>query len=161
MKELLIIAKKVAHKLIEKNQNISVIESSSGGLISTALLSQEGASAYYIGGQVIYTATSIRALTGLRLRELKEQNIRSSSEPFALLLGKKGCELYETDWCLTETGAAGPSGNGYGDPPGFSCYAVSGLKSISSHINTNSDNRFENMIKFSESALTLLLDNID
>ena len=161
MEELIEIAKKVANKLINENQTISVIESSSGGLISTALLSQPGASAYYIGGQVIYTAASIRALTGLKLRELKEQNIRSSSEEFALLLGKKGCELYQTDWCLTETGAAGPSGNGYGDPPGFSCFAVSGIKSLSSHINTNSNKRFENMVKFSESALSLLNDNLE
>ena len=79
MEELIEIAKKVANKLINENQTISVIESSSGGLISTALLSQPGASAYYIGGQVIYTAASIKALTGLKLRELKEQNIRSSS----------------------------------------------------------------------------------
>ena len=61
MEELIKIAKKVAHKLINENQTISIIESSSGGLISTALLSQPGASAYYIGGQVIYTAASIKA----------------------------------------------------------------------------------------------------
>ena len=66
--------------IIRKNkQTVSVIESSSGGLISSALLSQEGASAYYMGGQVIYTMQSIRAITDLRMRDLKEKNIRSSS----------------------------------------------------------------------------------
>ena len=161
MEELLEIAKKVSVKLTEREETVSVIESSSGGLISSSLLAQPGASAYYIGGQVVYTAKSIRGVTGLRLRDLKEKNIRSSSEPFALLLGEKGIEIYGTDWCITETGAAGPSGNGYGDPPGYSCFAISGHKSISSFVNTNSDNRQENMIHFSCAALNLLLSNLD
>ena len=161
MEKLLKIAAEVSKELVKRQETISVIESSSGGLISSSLLSQAGASAYYIGGQVVYTARSIKGVTGFRLRDLKEKNIRSSSEPFALLLGKKGVEMYSTDWCVTETGAAGPSGNGYGDPAGYSCFAISGKKSISSHINTNSDNRFENMINFSSAALELLLNNIN
>ena len=73
------IANQISGILKKKEETVSVVESSSGGLISAALLSQSGASSYYMGGQVIYTARSIRALTGLRLRELKEKNIRSSS----------------------------------------------------------------------------------
>ena len=161
MEKLIEIAKEVSIALAKRKETISVIESSSGGLISSALLAQPGASVYYIGGQVIYTAKAIKNITGLRLRDLKDKNIRSSSEPFALLLGEKGIEIYGTDWCITETGAAGPSGNGYGDPPGYSCFAISGRKSISSFINTNSDNRLENMIHFSCAALNLLLSNLN
>ena len=161
MEKLIKIAKEVSIALAKREETISVIESSSGGLISSALLAHPGASAYYIGGQVIYTARAIKNITGLRLRDLKDKNIRSSSEPFALLLGEKGIEIYETDWCIAETGAAGPSGNGYGDPAGYSCFAISGHKSISSFINTNSDNRLENMIHFSCAALNLLLSNLD
>ena len=68
------IAGQISEILKNKKQTISVVESSSGGLISAALLSQPGASKYYMGGQVVYTAKSIRAVTGLRLRELKEKN---------------------------------------------------------------------------------------
>ena len=161
MEKLLSIAKEVSIALIKREETISVIESSSVGLISSSLLAQPGASAYYIGGQVVYTAKSIRGVTGLRLRDLKEKNIRSSSEPFALFLGEKGVEMYSTDWCITETGAAGPTGNGYGDPAGYSCFAISGKKNISSHINTNSDNRFENMVNFSSAALELFLSNLN
>ena len=161
MEKLLNIAKEVSIALIKREETISVIESSSGGLISSSLLAQPGASAYYIGGQVVYTAKSIRGVTGLRLRDLKEKNIRSSSEPFALLLANKGVEMYSTDWCITETGAAGPTGNGYGDPAGYSCFAISGGKNISSHVNTNSDNRFENMVNFSSAALELFLSNLN
>ena len=78
-----------------------------------------------------------------------------------MLLGEKGIEMYSTDWCITETGAAGPTGNGYGDPAGYSCFAISGGKNISSHVNTNSDNRFENMVNFSSAALELFLSNLN
>ncbi len=93
MEKLLSIAKEVSIALIQREETVSVIESSSGGLISSSLLAQPGASAYYIGGQVVYTAKSIRGVTGLRLRDLKEKNIRSSSEPFALLLGGRDINL--------------------------------------------------------------------
>ena len=134
MEKLIEIAKEVSIALAKRKETISVIESSSGGLISSALLAQPGASVYYIGGQVIYTAKAIKNITGLRLRDLKDKNIRSSSEPFALLLGEKGIEIYGTDWCITETGAAGPSGNGYGDPPGYSCFAISSNFCITSSV---------------------------
>ena len=134
MNDIVKLSSEIANLLKKNKQTVSVIESSSGGLISSALLSQEGASTYYMGGQVIYTLQSIRAITDLRIRELKEKNIRSSSEPFVLLIAQKACSLYETDWAIGESGAAGPSGNGYGDPAGYSCFAVAGKKEKTSHI---------------------------
>ena len=111
-----------------------------------------------MGGQVIYTLQSIRAITGLRIRELKEKNIRSSSEPFALLIAQKACGLYETDWAIGESGAAGPSGNGYGDPAGYSCFAIAGKEEKTSHIYTNSDSRIENMEAFTKASLEQFLE---
>ena len=77
MNDIVKLSSEIASLLKKNKQTVSVIESSSGGLISSALLSQEGASAYYMGGQVIYTLQSIRAITGLRIRELKEKNINT------------------------------------------------------------------------------------
>ncbi len=159
MDKLKNLAKKASEVLIENNQTISVAESSSGGLISSALLAQPGASKYYLGGQVIYTAASIRVLSGMRIRDLKEKKIRSSSEPFALLMAEKVCEIYESDWGIGETGAAGPTGNGYGDPPGYSCLAVYGERETSTHVLTNSNNRRENMEAFALAALDLFIKN--
>ena len=153
MNDIVKLSSEIASLLKKNKQTVSVIESSSGGLISSALLSQEGASAYYMGGQVIYTLQSIRAITSLRIRELKEKNIRSSSEPFALLIAQKACGLYETDWAIGESGAAGPSGNGYGDPAGYSCFAIAGKEEKTSHIYTNSEIRMENMEAFTKAAL--------
>ena len=153
MNNIVKLSSEIANLLKKNKQTVSVIESSSGGLISSALLSQKGASSYYMGGQVIYTLQSIKAITGLRMRELKEKNIRSSSEPFALLIAQKACGLYETDWAIGESGAAGPTGNGYGDPAGYTCFAVAGKQERTSHIYTNSKIRIENMEAFTKAAL--------
>ena len=153
MNNIVKLSSEIANLLKKNKQTVSVIESSSGGLISSALLSQQGASAYYMGGQVIYTLQSIKAITGLRMRELKEKNIRSSSEPFALLIAQKARGLYETDWAIGESGAAGPTGNGYGDPAGYTCFAVAGKQERTSHIYTNSKIRIENMEAFTKAAL--------
>jgi nicotinamide mononucleotide (NMN) deamidase PncC len=46
MKELVAIAEQIAERLVARHQTIAVAESSTGGLISAALLAVPGASAY-------------------------------------------------------------------------------------------------------------------
>jgi len=59
------LVKRVADILIERQQTLAVSESSTGGLISAALLSVPGASAFFLGGGVIYTAKAREALLGI------------------------------------------------------------------------------------------------
>src|SRR5215813_1072289 len=73
--------------LRERKQTIAVAESSAGGLINASLVAVPGASAYYLGGAVIYTAAGRSALLGLTAADMA--NIRSASEPFAKLLAQR------------------------------------------------------------------------
>lgn len=148
------LAAAVAQQLIAAKQTVSVAESSSGGLISAALLSVPGASAYYLGGGVIYTARSRHRLMGLG-REAVE-GMRSASEPYALLLARSIRTQLETTWGAAETGAAGPSGNPYGDAPGHSCLAVAGPVELTLTLETGVDDRAVNMVRFAQAALQLL-----
>jgi nicotinamide-nucleotide amidase len=59
-------------------------------------------------------------------------------------------------WSLSETGAAGPSGNRYGDAPGHSCLAIAGPAEHSRTIETGSSDRLGNMRIFAASALAFL-----
>jgi nicotinamide-nucleotide amidase len=158
MKDLVPIAEKIAARLIERRQTIAVAESSTGGLISASLLAVPGASAYFIGGGVIYTRDARKILMDIPDEAMK--GIRSASEPYAKLLASQIRTRFSTDWGLSETGATGPTGNRYGDAAGHSCMAVAGPQEEVKTLETASGDRLANMHVFAETALNLLLRNL-
>jgi nicotinamide-nucleotide amidase len=158
MQELIPVAEKIAARLIERKQTIAVAESSTGGLISAALLSVPGASAYFLGGGVIYTREARQVLMDIPNDAMKE--IRSASQPYAKLLASQIRTRLATDWGLSETGATGPTGNRYGDAAGHSCMAVAGPAEAVITLETGSNDRQANMQAFAKAALELLLENL-
>ena len=147
-------ARPLADLLLKRGETIAVGESSSGGLISASLLAIPGASAYFLGGGVIYTLQSREGLAGISKEAM--EGIRSSSEPYALLLAKTMRDRMRAVWGLSETGAAGPSGNRYGDLPGHTCIAVCGPEEMSMTLETGRNDREDNMSRFAEAALNVM-----
>src|SRR6201995_2247323 len=158
MKELVAIAEKIAAQLIERRQTIAVAESSTGGLISAALLAVPGASAYFLGGAVVYTRDARRILMDIPDDAMK--GIRSASEPYAKLLAEQVRRRFGTDLGLSETGATGPTGNRYGDAAGHSCMAGAGAATEVMKRGTGNGDRQANMHEFAKTALGLLLKNL-
>ena len=158
MQTLLDISARIAPKLIARADTVAVAESAAGGLISAALLSVPGASAYFRGGDVIYTPAS-RAAFGITAEDM--HGMRSASEPYARLLAQRARLRLHATWGLAETGAAGPSGNRYGDPAGHACIAVAGPNSSSRVVSTGHSERYANMLAFAEAALLLLETEIE
>lgn len=154
MPDLTPIATSVAELLKAANQTLAVAESSAGGLISAALVSIPGASAYYVGGAVVYTSTSRRAL--LNIGDEAMTGMRASTEPYALLKARTLREQLGTTWGLAETGASGPTGNRYGDSAGHACIAVTGPVERSITVETGKADREANMWTFTKAALDLL-----
>jgi nicotinamide-nucleotide amidase len=146
--------RRIADRLIGRKETIGVSESSAGGLISAALLAVPGASAYFLGGGVIYTRNAMVGLLDLGPEKL--DGIRSATEPMARLLADTVRSRLGADWGVAETGATGPTGNRYGDAAGHACIAVSGKLSASRTLETGSSNRAANMIAFANAALELL-----
>src|ERR1700756_3935752 len=159
MKDLVGIAEQIAAKLVARKQTIAVAESSTGGLISAALLSVPGASAYFLGGGVVYTRDARRILMDIPDEAMK--GIRSASEPYAKLLAEQVRGRFSTDWGLSETGATGPTGNRYGDAAGHSCMAVAGTDTSVITLETGSNDRQANMQVFAATALKLLLKELE
>jgi len=158
MQDLVPIAEKIAAKLIERRQTIAVAESSTGGLISASLLAVPGASAYFLGGAVVYTRDARKILMDIPDEAMK--GIRSASEPYAKLLASQIRTRFSTDWGLSETGAAGPTGNRYGDAAGHSCIGIAGLDPAAMTLETGSAERRANMHEFARTALEFLLQNL-
>ncbi len=95
-----------------------------GGLISAALLAVPGASAYFLGGAVVYTRQAKNSLLAISDGALSE--FRPATEQHAVLLARRVRVQFAATWGLGETGATGPSGNCYGDPAGHTCLAIAG-----------------------------------
>ncbi len=158
MNELTTMAATLGALLKERKETIGVAESSAGGLISAALLAVPGASAYFLGGGVIYTQAARRGL--LRVGDEAVKGIRSSSEPYAQLKARTVRELLGATWGLAETGASGPTGNRYGDAAGHACIAVSGPVERVITVETGDADRERNMWAFTRAALKLLEDAV-
>ncbi len=153
MQKLLPRAELLGALLKSRKQTVAVSESSSGGLVSAALLAVPGASAYFMGGAVVYTQTARSAL--LQIGDAEMAGLRSSSEPYAQLLARTLRERFGTDWGIAETGAAGPAGNRYGDAAGHTCLAISGKVEMVRTLETGSADRVANMRIFADALLQL------
>src|ERR1700749_4967299 len=139
MQDLLPIATRIGERLKARGETICIAESSIGGLLSAALLSVPGASAYYIGGAGIYTRTAGDAL--LMIPPEARVGLRASTEPYALLMARTIRERLGTTWSLSETGASGPTGNRYGDAAGHACMGVAGAEALAMTLETGRRDR--------------------
>lgn len=147
------LAARVGAALRERGQTVAVTESSAGGLVSAALLAIPGASAFFVGGAVVYTRRAGRALLGLTPGDVA--GMRGETEPYAALVANRIRGQLRATWGLGESGAAGPSGSPYGDAPGHVCVAVAGDVTRTKTIETGEGDRVLNMDLFARQLLAL------
>ena len=144
--------------LRERGETVATGEGSCGGLISTALLAVPGASAYFLGGSVIYTK---HALDGLLTGQVERPpKLRGASESWVMHLAEAARTHIGATWGIGEGGATGPSGNPYGDPAGHAWVGVSGPVDASRHVLTGDNNRAANMVVFAIAGLDLFADTL-
>jgi PncC family amidohydrolase len=154
MADLFRLAADVGARLKARGETVAVAESAAGGLISAALLSVPGASAFYLGGAVVYTPRARHRLLGLKREDVR--GFMSATEPFALLMAETIRKQHSVTWGIGETGAAGPNGNPYGHAAGHDVVAVAGPVNVARTIATGSGDRQANMVAFAAAALGLL-----
>ena len=158
MRDLVAHAERIAALLKARKETVAVAESSAGGLITAALLAVPGASAYCLGGMVIYTRQAWDALRDFDQKLLG--GYRSATEQNALIRARLIRDRFAASWGIGETGAAGPTGNRYGDPAGHACLAVCGLRERVITLKTGSSDRLANMHAFAAAALRLLEESL-
>jgi nicotinamide-nucleotide amidase len=156
---LLPIAERAGTLLKARKETIAVAESSTGGLVSAALLAMPGASAYFLGGSVVYTRTAREALLGIPTSVL--QGTAPASEQMAALLAEGARQRLGTNWGVGEAGATGPAGNRYGHASGHGVFAVAGPVSLTRTIETGSTNRIDNMRVFAATLLGMLVEALE
>ena len=159
------LAQQIATILKARKETVAVAEGSAGGLVSAALLAVPGASAYYLGGTVVYTPQAHKAFIAGTV-ELPA-GMRGASEPFATYLAEAVAQRTEATWGIGEAGAAGPP-NRYGDPAGHVWLAISGphtpggtSTTVTRHLLTGLEDRVANMAVFTAGALRLFLETLE
>jgi nicotinamide-nucleotide amidase len=148
------VAEAIAQRLIQRGETVGVAESSAGGLIAAALLGVAGASAYFKGGVVVYTGEGKQRLAGMTPEAIAQH--RSSTEPHTVMLAHAIGDRLDATWAIAETGAAGPTGNRYGDAAGHAALAVAGPVERQQTVETGDSDRRANMERFAVAALRLL-----
>jgi nicotinamide-nucleotide amidase len=137
--------------LIGRGEKIAVSESSTGGLIAASLVAVPGASAFMLGGTVVYTLEAGQAfLSGDRPRP---SGMRGATVEFATWCAESVAARSGATWGLAETGATGPTGNPYGDPAGHGWCAMVGPAHGDRHSLTGESSRADNMFRFAMAAL--------
>ncbi len=103
---------------------VGLAESCTGGLLSSLICAEPGASDFYVGSVVSYARSVKESL--LNVPKPLLTTCGEVSLPVALAMAKGACATLRSDWSVSITGVAGPSGGSGEKPVGFVCFAVVG-----------------------------------
>ena len=155
MDTLLPRAARAADLLRARGETLATGEGSVGGLVSAALIAQAGASAYFLGGTIVYTRQGARALRDRATLDLA--GLAPFTPAFVQELADGLRRQTKADWTTSEMGAAGPAPSPYGPAAGTAVIAVSGPVARAILVETGSDDRIANMRAFGRATLDLLI----
>ncbi|KAL4938607.1 hypothetical protein BDV06DRAFT_50036 [Aspergillus oleicola] len=144
--------------LKSRNETVSVAETAAGGLISASLLSVPGASAIYKGGLTVYTLESRLAFAGWTSTSI--ENYSGPTPDIVSGLAAHTRKTLESTYAVSESGTAGPTGGtSRNRTPGYVALAVSTpTGQVTREVETESNDRAKNMVRFAEEGLKLLRD---
>lgn len=118
------LAEKLVHYLIENHLSVSVAESCTGGLISKSITDIPGCSEIYPGGVCSYSNEMKQKWLGVKASTLADYGAVS---PETAIEMAEGIRLTTgSDYGLSTTGIAGPSGGSAEKPVGLVYVGVSG-----------------------------------
>jgi PncC family amidohydrolase len=150
------LASEVASLLTNRGETVAVAESTTGGLVSAALLWTAGASRYYAGGGVLYTLNSRVVLAGAPAEMF--ENYRGTTQEMLAAVAEAFRQKLGATWCIAESGLAGPTSGRSGLPPGRTTVGVCGPLSRTAVFETGISDREANMIEFTTITLRYLRD---
>ena len=103
-----IISREVSQLLWEMEKTVSTAESCTGGRIAEAIIAVPGASKYFKGGIISYVDEVKESLLGVSREVLEEKTAVCEEVAMAMVCG--ACKTLNTDFAISATGFAGPTG---------------------------------------------------
>ena len=111
-----VISREISELLWEMEKTVGTAESCTGGRIAEAIIAVPGASKYFKGGIISYTNEIKESLLGVSHDVLEEKT--AVCEEVAVAMVKGACKALNTDYAISATGIAGPSGGSKEIPVG-------------------------------------------
>ena len=106
----------VHNALINRGQTLAVAESCTGGAIASKFTAQAGASAYFLCGVVSYSNEAKSEVLGVDMSDIAQYGAVSEQVAIAMARGVKG--ISHSDFAISTTGIAGPTGGSEAKPVG-------------------------------------------
>ena len=106
--EAKIISREVSELLWEMEKTVSTAESCTGGRIAEAIIAVPGASKYFKGGIISYVNEIKESILGVDHQVLEEQTAVCEEVAKQMVIG--ACRTLNTDYAISATGIAGPTG---------------------------------------------------
>ena len=103
-----IFSREVREILWETEKTVGTAESCTGGRIGEAIIAVPGASKYFKGGIISYVDEVKENLLGVDHQLLEEKT--AVCEEVAIAMVKGACKILNTDYAISATGFAGPTG---------------------------------------------------
>ena len=106
--EAKVTSREISELLWEMEKTVGTAESCTGGRIAEAIMAVPGASKYFKGGIISYVNEIKESLLGIDPQVLEEKT--AVCEEVAVAMVKGACKALNTDYAISATGIAGPSG---------------------------------------------------
>ncbi len=111
------LASVVGELLVAKGQTLAIAESCTGGWLGQMLTDTPGSSRYFMGGIIAYANQVKIDLLGVNVQDLATEGAVSALVASQMATGVKA--KLNTDWAVSITGVAGPSGGTESKPVGL------------------------------------------
>lgn len=130
--------------LKSRNQTLSTAESCTGGNIAHLITSISGSSQIFQGSVVAYSNTIKSAVLRVSEQILKDHG--AVSEPVVVEMAEGVRSIFKTDYALSVSGIAGPTGGSSEKPVGTIWFALSsdkGTRTMKVHLSANRERNIE------------------
>jgi nicotinamide-nucleotide amidase len=146
----------IAQRLMAQEKRVSVAEADTCGLIGYMLSTVPGSSKFFPGGVIAYTGGLKQSILGVSDELYHTKG--SVSPEMAIAMARGVRDLTGTDYGLSVTGVAGPTGGRSGLPVGTFYIGIAGPDDleVAERIQTDADERDGNKRLAAQAVLDLL-----
>lgn len=149
---------RIAHILNQNKKTLSLAESCSGGAIAEQIISEAGASSFFLGSIVPYKTDLKTKILGVPEALIQEHSVVSIE--VAESMARNCCKLFNTDYAISTTGIAGPTKGDGVDEVGTVCIAIASPKGVVSEKFSFGNDRYRVIEKTINKAFEMLLKEI-